>query len=203
MSRKNTILIAVIINIGLLGMLFFTATKQQEKDLPINPSDFLVEEKLEMENSLERDEMYTFMKEASEENPIVHKLPEIIPQKKEPLAQVKPQESSFEICIKKGDSLEKIAKTYKVAVDDIVQCNNLKTTIIRIGQVLQIPSPNPAAVKIKRQETQREYYIVKPGDNPWTIAMKHSLKVEDLLQLNNLDKEKARKLRPGNKLRIR
>ncbi len=48
-----------------------------------------------------------------------------------------------------------------------------------------------------------EYYTVKVGDNPWSIAMKHHMKVEELLKLNGLNEENARKLKPGNRLRIR
>ncbi|HEY4254932.1 MAG TPA: LysM domain-containing protein, partial [Chlamydiales bacterium] len=48
-----------------------------------------------------------------------------------------------------------------------------------------------------------DYYIVKVGDNPWTIAMKHHLKVEELLKLNGLNEQRARKLKPGDRLRIK
>jgi LysM repeat protein len=48
-----------------------------------------------------------------------------------------------------------------------------------------------------------DYYTVKVGDNPWTIAMKHHMKVEELLRINSLNEEKARKLKPGDRLRIR
>ncbi|HSX13751.1 MAG TPA: LysM domain-containing protein [Chlamydiales bacterium] len=48
-----------------------------------------------------------------------------------------------------------------------------------------------------------EYYIVKVGDNPWGIAMKHHMKLEELLKLNQLNEEKARKLKPGDRLRTR
>ena len=51
-------------------------------------------------------------------------------------------------------------------------------------------------------QNSKNFYIVKPGDNPWTISMKHRMKVEDLLRLNNLDDKKAKRLRPGDKLRI-
>ena len=80
----------------------------------------------------------------------------------------------------------------------------MKTTIIRIGQILKIPSVEKNATrKVKKAVVNGEYYTVKPGDNPWTIAMKHNIKVEDLLKMNDLNKEKAKKLRPGDKLRIR
>ena len=48
-----------------------------------------------------------------------------------------------------------------------------------------------------------EYYTMKVGDNPWAIAMKHHMKVEELLRLNGLNEERARKLKPGDRLRTR
>ena len=44
--------------------------------------------------------------------------------------------------VKKGDSLWKIAKSYKTTINDIVNLNNLKSTTIKIGQVLLIPFNN-------------------------------------------------------------
>ena len=44
--------------------------------------------------------------------------------------------------VKKGDSLWKIAKSYKTTINDIVNLNNLKSTTIIIGQVLLIPFNN-------------------------------------------------------------
>ncbi len=52
------------------------------------------------------------------------------------------------------------------------------------------------------KQKEESYYIVKKGDSPWSIAMKNNLKLDDLIKLNNLDNEKAKKLRPGDKLRI-
>ncbi len=66
----------------------------------------------------------------------------------------------------------------------------------------------PAAPKAKPAEKkafegESEYYTMKVGDNPWVIAMKHHMKVEELLRLNGLNEEKARKLKPGDRLRIK
>ena len=63
-------------------------------------------------------------------------------------------------------------------------------------------SKNFEKPKTEKIETAK-YYTVKPGDNPWTIAMKHHIKVDDLLKMNDLDNHKAKKLRPGDKLKIR
>jgi membrane-bound lytic murein transglycosylase D len=41
--------------------------------------------------------------------------------------------------VKKGDSLKKIAKKYGVNFVKIKKVNNLKSNIIRVGQILKIP----------------------------------------------------------------
>jgi LysM repeat protein len=58
--------------------------------------------------------------------------------------------------------------------------------------------PAPAPI-----ETQAEYYTMKVGDNPWSIAMKHHIKVDELLKMNGLNEKTARKLKPGDRLKIR
>ncbi len=60
----------------------------------------------------------------------------------------------------------------------------------------------PLELPLNTETAKEEYYIVKPGDNPWTIAKKNHMRVEDLLRLNNMDQAKAKKLRPGDRLRI-
>ena len=57
--------------------------------------------------------------------------------------------------------------------------------------------------KGKQGAPSDEFYIIKPGDNPWKIAKKFHLSFEKLLQLNNLDEAKARNLKVGSRLRIR
>jgi LysM repeat protein len=116
-----------------------------------------------------------------------------------------------EVTVKKGDSLDKIARAHGTTVDEIIKTNRLPSSFLREGQVLKLPAqkiaaapkPKPAAVEKPLSSSGPEYYTVKVGDNPWTIAMKHHMKVEELLKLNNLNEERARKLKPGDRLRIR
>lgn len=89
-----------------------------------------------------------------------------------------------------------------------MKANKLTNTNLRIGQVLKIPnkaakkSEPSSAVFSPVSEEGAKYYIVKKGDNPWTIAVKNHLKTEDLLKLNNMTEDQARRLKPGDKLRI-
>ncbi len=110
--------------------------------------------------------------------------------------------------VKKGDTLEKIAKAHHTTMDEKIKRTQLPSSFLRIGQVLKLPAEKTAVgksapIEKPAQPTGPDYYTVKVGDNPWMIAMKHHLKLEELLKLNGLNEEKARKLKPGDRLRIK
>ncbi len=117
-----------------------------------------------------------------------------------------------EIIVKQGDTLDKIAKNYRATVSEIMRLNRLTDSRLHIGQILYVPKNDEFLFDAKQSpmseiptssnKTEAKYYIVKHGDNPWTIAIKNGIKVEELLRLNNLDENKAKKLKPGDKLRI-
>ncbi len=112
------------------------------------------------------------------------------------------------VTVKKGDVLEKIAKNNHSSVSAIMKANNLSSTQLKIGQVLKIPTNAPLAssstpAKVVENKGAEEFYVVKEGDSPWVIASKNHVKLEELLQLNQLDEQKARRLRPGDRIRIR
>ena len=78
--------------------------------------------------------------------------------------------------VKSGDSLYSIAKNYDVTVDAIKKENNLTSNLLSIGQVLKIPTTSVT-------ETT---YVVKSGDNLYSIARKFNTTVDKLKKLNNL-----------------
>ncbi len=230
MNRKNTILIAVIINAGLLALLLVAALTMQE-DLPIE-SHVAKSEPIELQlpqfdDALKGQEIaaLTLSEPAKslEEPAFVHKLPQLadpgpvleLPQsiptpapEPQPVVQSPPMLAPIqvnEVVVKKGDSLEKIAKVHHTTVDEIIKLNQLPSTFLRIGQMLKIPSERslPRVSEKKTLANSPEYYTMKVGENPWAIAQKYHMKVEELLKLNGLNEEKARKLKPGDRLRIR
>jgi peptidoglycan DL-endopeptidase LytF len=105
------------------------------------------------------------------------------------------------VTVKKGDFLEKIAKAHNTTVASIMKASKMSSTNLRVGQVLQVPVNEKSAASAPKSEN--DYYVVKEGDNPWLIASKNRIRLEDLLKLNGLDEAKARKLRPGDRLKIR
>ena len=87
--------------------------------------------------------------------------------------------SEYEVyTVKSGDSLWSIATNYGVSVDDIINLNNLGTTILQIGQQILIP---------KQVESEKNVYIVKAGDNLYSIANKYNITVNELKKANNLE----------------
>lgn len=261
MSRKDTILIAVLVNAVLLIGLFISAIKNdvpsQKMELlqtPQTVSNAIALTPLKEENKIAQgDEIDQVLKEFTEkvQNSVMQDLAEkkptasatepssvmvIAPQMsseasektqldfvkdlqaltkekiesreniESKIATAKTAEPGFiDVVVKRGDALEKIARNHQTTVEEIIKLNKLKNTQLQIGQVLKISSKgskkNSEEKNISR--ASEEYYIVKNGDNLWTIALKNHIKVEDLLRLNNLNEEKAKQLKPNTKLRIR
>lgn len=220
MNRKNTILIAILINAGLLVVLFIAAmTTHDEVALPASTV-------AEVPLQLPKFEEQLIFNETPlvalpdpvkpieiplpvAEEPLVHKLPPLTPEialAPQPVAAPAPAVTTptSEVVVKKGDSLEKIAKANRVTVQELIAINQLTSTFLKVGQVLKIPVERTLAKPVQKQpELGPEYYTMKVGENPWAIAMKHHMKVDELLRLNGLNEERARKLKPGDRLRIR
>ncbi len=119
------------------------------------------------------------------------------------VASVKWQEHQ----VKKGESLEAVAKKYGVSAAKIQVINSLKSAKLVPGQRLQIPlSPStdsvPEAIvaqQVSQQEkTQNIYHTVKSGENLWSIAKAKNTSVETLARLNNMSTKGA--LKVGQKL---
>ena len=78
--------------------------------------------------------------------------------------------------VKKGDSLYKIAQNYDTTVSEIMKLNNLTSTALSIGQILEIPVKN----------VSNNTYTVKSGDSLYKIAHNYNTTVNELKSLNNL-----------------
>ena len=80
--------------------------------------------------------------------------------------------------VKSGDTLYSIAKKYNTTVDEIKKLNNLKSDNLSIGMEL----------KIKEEPSSTNYidYVVKSGDNLYSIAKKNNNTVDEIKKLNGL-----------------
>ena len=110
--------------------------------------------------------------------------------------------------VKKGDSLGKIAKKYGTTVGKLKKLNNLKSDVIREGQVLIIrtsggesTTTNTTNTKNTTSEGQQKEttHIIKSGETLGGIAKQYDVTVSDLKRWNNL---KSDKIVAGKKLII-
>lgn len=237
MSRKKTVLVAILINAGLLLVLFGTALKKeasyeetptlqlaQTSQAPPS-STYIVANQFsqeEMDHVLDQYVATPSFGERTLTQEIALKSEESVlaaPRESQVVAQKEIRKENREdpyyvnVTVKKGDFLEKIAKANNTTVAAIMKANQLSGSQLKIGQVLRIPLKEAPAVTPEpvknnplpavRELSGEDYYIVKEGDNPWLIASKNNVKLEELLRINGLDDQKARKLRPGDRLRIR
>ena len=98
--------------------------------------------------------------------------------------------------VKRGDSLWKIASRYGTTTHAIQSLNGLKSSRLRVGQVLQIPGGSEAAAP-----NHSNVYRVKKGDSPYLVAQRHRMSLADLLRINNLTPSCT--IYPGQTLLVR
>lgn len=94
-----------------------------------------------------------------------------------------------------------IAKRYGVSVKDIMATNSLKTSHVKVDQVLRIDRGQIVTSKTgKTKNSKVQTYIVKRGDTLHSIAQKFDVAVADLKRWNKIHKSN---IQPGNKLTIK
>lgn len=220
MNRRDTILIAVLINMGILVTLFITALKPSStadlamENLGKSPKEVVQKlsskqerQSIDQIDSILGQYMESPKTKTSEGEVLeIPKVKEEAP-KNELILVEKEDKALKEVIVRSGDVLEKIARQNGCLVEEIMRLNHLTDTKLQIGQILYVPTtPSQVAQKVeepKKNVQEAKYYTVKNGDSPWTIAIKNNIKLEELLRLNNLDEAKAKKLKPGDQLRIK
>jgi len=87
--------------------------------------------------------------------------------------------------VKSGETLEKIARSYGVSVQELIKANkNINPNKLKVGENLCIPQKTSA----KTQDYA--IYKVKKGDTLYSIAEKFGVDVQELKSFNNLKSEK-------------
>lgn len=241
MSRRDTIIIAVLVNAALLMVLFVTAIRwdHSKQDKILRSQDIVLAENISNRKAHEddllneyvvaipplketnRDRLFTFedgelvlapVPPSSNHPQAIELLPSPALAKAIDAPKALQEETLVNITVKKGDFLEKIAKANHTTVSTIMKVNNLSTTQLKIGQVLKVPLPDGKlegkniALSSSTSHSlplEGEFYTVREGDNPWLIASRNKINLEELLRLNDLDEQKAKRLRPGDRLKIR
>lgn len=111
--------------------------------------------------------------------------------------------------VKKGETLEKIAEKYDVAIADLKSWNKLKTSRINAGTVLEVFAPDqaneaaddvvvskkPVAKTAKKNAT----HVVKKGETLETIAERYNVTIGDLKKWNDL---RNSRIMVGQKLKV-
>ena len=98
--------------------------------------------------------------------------------------------------VKSGDSLFNIANRYGVTTKKIQEVNKLTSFNIAVGQSLTIPEP----AKTAAVETGLKKYMVKKGENAFSIASGHNMPIDRFLSINNLSS--GSKIFPGQKVYV-
>ncbi len=113
--------------------------------------------------------------------------------------------------VTQGDTLYGIATKYNVNLDAIRKANpSVRGSNIICGTYLSIPvkADSAAAREVAAQQAEAapqptvKTYTIVSGDSLKKIAKKHNTTVAKLLELNNIPKEKANKIRTGDTLRV-
>lgn len=222
MSKRDVIIISVLVNAGLLAILFLTAVKTEpELNLSTPPIEAIAisEEKIPLQVPSEPplDEVDHVLKEYLPEVPLetAQVTQDVVePPQEEPLVAsevVSSKQTFVDVTVKRGDALEKIARSNQTTVEAIRKANNLTSDKLKIGQVLKVPvstlpkkeKPAPKMEETTVATSEPVFYTIKNGDNPWKIAKQFQVKFEDLLKLNNLDEERAKNLKVGEKIRVK
>lgn len=85
--------------------------------------------------------------------------------------------------VQRGDNLIRLGKKYHVSYKAIRDLNGLKSNMLRLSQRLVIPIEKPS-------EGSDTEYIVKKGDTLSAIAKHFRVKVDKLMQINNMRSDK-------------
>jgi len=115
----------------------------------------------------------------------------------EPAVQTAKMEQTLNAyVVKRGDSLWKIASRSGTTTHAIQSLNGLRSSRLRVGQVLRIPGGSEATAP-----NHSNVYRVKKGDSPYFVAQRHRMNLAELLRINNLTPSCT--IYPGQTLLVR
>ena len=99
--------------------------------------------------------------------------------------------------VRKGDTLEKIARAHGVSIAQLKRWNTLRKNTIIAGQELVIheDAANVKTLAAKKPDSGGQAgksitYVVKKGDTVWSISRRHEVEPEALRSWNSLRKNK-------------
>jgi LysM repeat protein len=114
--------------------------------------------------------------------------------------------------IKKGDNPWTVAKRLKIDYEALINLNRIADPRdLKIGQKLKLPKDGemitsfPGALEGEAPKTPfdadgHDVYVIKPGDNPWTVAKRLKINYNELIAINQISNPKDLKI--GQKLKL-
>ncbi|WP_456275134.1 LysM peptidoglycan-binding domain-containing protein [Bacillus sp. AK128] len=99
--------------------------------------------------------------------------------------EIQPQIANSSYMVVSGDTLSGIAKRFGTTVEALRNENQLSNELIRIGQMLKIPTSNSLLVTTDSDLTNTSY-MVSPGDTLSGIAKHFAVTVEGIKKTNQL-----------------
>ena len=103
--------------------------------------------------------------------------------------------------VKKGETLQLIAKRYGTNTRQLMQLNRLKSSKLKAGMQLTVRPAGKATVKAEVSEPAEtvDRYVVQKGDTLSGIARRFDIGLQDLLRWNKID---GSQISPGNRLYV-
>lgn len=98
----------------------------------------------------------------------------------------------IEYRVRPGDTLGEIASRYGVSVRDLMAHNGMTSTVIRVGDVLEVPGPDEG-------DADGGVHVVREGESLWMIALRYRVTTNDLLRANP---QAGDLIHPGDRLRV-
>lgn len=99
--------------------------------------------------------------------------------------------------VNSGETLFSISKKYNISIDDLKKMNQLTSSNIRPGQVLNLVSSEEKAVATSSAPAKKITHKVGPGESFYSIARNYGCSIDDLKNWNN---KTSNKLNKGEKL---
>ncbi len=138
--------------------------------------------------------------------------PEDIKKEKEKkIAQNSRKKGETEYIIEKGDTLFIVARKHHTTIKEVLEANDMeRNAMIRIGQVLKVPTNTYFPDEIKKEETKlskkekkeepKGIYEVQSGDTLFSIAKKNHVTLKEIMALNDIKAGSVIKV--GQKLKV-
>lgn len=199
MTRKDTILVAVIVNAGLLAVLFATAviydsessaegvatqpsiatatpTQSEKQDTTLAVASPAGPTNDEVDNVLNyyANPSQPIVVETNAESFVIEQ-----PKVTEEATDADADKDYVEVTVKKGDSLDKISKANGTTVSAIKKANQLKNEKLKIGTVLKVPLKKDEEEKAEPPVTSPKKAAAETAKEASSEELYHTIKSGD------------------------